>query len=193
MMVLRNILRKKQAYASCSVMPLSVFLGIIYQEIPEPTNWEEIFQEYQELSKTKQSNVFLSLSRDIVYTDNKIYIIESCLNMIGVCWNADIASVLNGYYPKIKYPNDPEQLRADISKTRSLLKSLKLKNNDNKSTLTKMQKEASKNVSKKTDWDIQLSVISKYMGYKIDPRNTMVSEYCALINLYNEAVKANGK
>lgn len=113
--------------------------------------------------------------------------------MIGVCWNADIASVLNGYYPSIKYPNEPSKLKQDIEKTRSLLKSLKLKNSDNKSTLTNMQKDASKNVSKKSDWDNQLSVLSKYMGYKIDPRNTMVSEYCALINLYNEAVKANGK
>ena len=192
MTTLKDIFRKKQAYHSVSDMLMYDFIAIICGKQKEPKNWDDLFNEYQSLLKEEKSDTVLYLLKDISYNQNKIFIIQSLCYALSLRYSKDIADELRSINPRFKYENN-DKLNKELQLTMSQAKAL--------SALVKNKKEELKRIQsghkqpKLTDWDSQFVYLTKFMGVKMNAKNTTVSEYCNAINLIKEANKTdkNGK
>lgn len=192
MITLKDIFRKKQSWSSVSDMLMSDFIAVICGKIKEPSNWETLFNEYQSLLKEEKSDKILYLLKDISYNQNKVFIIQSLCYSLSLRYNDAIASELRSLNPRFTYHNNDKlkkELQLTMSQTKSLLALIKNK----KDELKKIQSNHKQ--PKLTDWDSQFVYLTKFMGVKMNAKNTTVSEYCNAINLIKEANKPdkNGK
>lgn len=186
MISLKDIFRKKQVYNSVRDLPMSVFIDIVCGVIPEPENWQTLFEEYQSLSKDNKSTIFLSLLKDITFNENQIYLTQVLLYSLSVNYNDEVAGQLRT--PRFKFTR--ESYKRDIEITLSGLKSQSIKLKEKKDKLQQLSKGEK---PKPTDWDMQFVYLSKFMGVKMTAHNTSVSEYINAINYLKEATKNNGK
>ena len=182
---LRSILQRKQVYNSCDEMPMNVFIDIICEKIKEPNNWAKIFEQYQTLIKDNKSVLYLQLLREISYTENKNYLIQTLCLALSERYNKEIATQLHYLFPRFKFENT-DKLIDELKRTIASIKSNRLKLGDKKQRLKLM---SSNSKPKTSDWVEQFIYLTKFMGVKMTIFNTTVTEYCKAIELIKEANK----
>lgn len=190
MMVLRNILQRKQVYNSVRDTPMSVFIDVICGLREEPKNWDKIFNEYQELSKDGKSNLILNMLKEIHFKENQVFLIRTLCYSIAQNYSKEIAVQLSSFIPRFTFTN-AKTFAKEIKATLSTCKSILIQVADTKAKLKEMQKENKKPTPQ--DWDIQFVYLTKFMGVKMTAKNTTISEYINALNMVKESTKDNGK
>lgn len=201
------MIKIRKTYNSCSELPLYNFIKIVVTDdknwlYSEPKRlwhksadldniWENIFNEYSELSQDKQGQAVLGMIKNLTVLNGKIWVIEQYLSLLTSV--SKIGDVKN-YQTAI---NDLKSmgfnfqwlnitLDEDISKTRSSMKRIVLERNEAaqewQNTNQNEQKSATEN-----DYDSLLGELSKFQGYYIDKKLITVAEFISYINRFNLA------
>lgn len=139
--------------------------------------WEKIFDEYSELSENKQHNYLLTLLREYYAIPNKLTIIQTIVDNLAVKYDPELIAMLRQLGFRHSY--SPDTIVKDLKLTVTQSKGLILKYRALYDDLERLQTADSK--AEPNDFDLILSELSKYQGYRLDPKQIMVSEFCAIV------------
>lgn len=183
-------------YDSCQDIPLYNFIKIVCESdlkwltiSGKPTDqelgeaWDKIFSEYNEISDSQQGNYLIGLLREYYAIKGKIEIIQAIVDVLAKGRNDQLVDALHkaGY----RFPfnaNDPAAYRKDLERTVSQAKTMVIRFQQLHDDLEKMQNESGK--TNPSDYDMILSELSKYQGYRLDPKQITVSEFCAIVKRF---------
>lgn len=153
--------------------------------------WEKIFDEYITLTNDKKVNNVFLLARFVTFERFKISLLMILLNSIRKQWNTELAEKINSLGIRSRITEDT--FHRDIIRINGEIKLMVL-------SLRKKEKELKdKNKgeqSGRNEWVKLLMDLSKYQGYRINPKKITVYEFCIiLLNYKDEAqqIKKNNK
>lgn len=147
--------------------------------------WDTLFSEFTVLSESKQSNYLLSLLKEYYAIPNKITIIETIVNALRDRYDPELIRLLRTLGFRHKYDPHGDYIR-DLQLTITQSKSLVVRWNDLNTDL-KNATEGEKQEA--NDYDMILSELSKYQGYRLDPKSITVSEFCAIVKRFKKENK----
>jgi len=122
--------------------------------------------------------------REYYSIPNKIQIIETIVQSLANYYDPAMIALLRQLGFRHKY--EPETLSRDLQLTITQSKSLVVRWND---LFTDLQKATSGDKSEPNDYDLILAELSKYMGYRLDPKIIMVSKFCAIVKKFKKENK----
>lgn len=192
-------------YTSCSEMPLYNFIKVIvtnelkwvsaygfHTREQLEKSWEAIFEEYMTLSKDTSQNYLLSLIKEITFLTYKLNIIQVIVDELAKGHDEKFVKLLQGLGFRFKFdPDNAEQYAKDLKLTVSQSKAMLIKIKDSEHKLSEMKKE-NKPVNE-GEYDIFLSELSKFQGYRIDPKVFTVSEFVAVVNRFKADIEMHKK
>ena len=147
--------------------------------------WADIYSEFTSLRKSEQSSEMFELMKEVLTLDNKLKIINKCLEVLWVCYNRDIANELQmlGYQVKLDW-SDKESyysgLRSITSKAKTLSAQLKRKEQELQAITEKNKGEG----YSRTHFDSINVNLSKFMEFNIREEEITVSKWCMMVNKY---------
>lgn len=189
-------------YTSCNDLTLYLFIQVLttgeqrwLTKSGKPTKeqlksaWDQIFSQYTEVSESKQTNYLLSLLREYYSIPNKIQIIQTIVDNLSKRYDPDLIAKLRllGF----RHPYTEESYMRDLKITVTQAKGLILKYRTLYDDLQKIQSDDSK--ADPNDYDLILSELSKYQGYRLDPKIITVAEFCAIVKRFKQENKPKGK
>lgn len=158
--------------------------------------WTEIMSEYSDLIKTEKSKNIFEAWRKCVYTYFKMVFIE---NFIFECrsknpltgeyrYNAGRAEeVMLMGYDLIEKPENEEKYLHQVElldrESKTLVVLLNQYNQEYKLLAPDEANPVKRTIA---DYDKELAILSKYVGFLIDKKKTTVSQVCAIINAFIE-------
>jgi len=187
--------KRSVIYQSCTELPLYLFIKVLTtgelihlvqrgkpkkEQLKEA--WDKIFAEYSALSENKQNNYLLSLLRDYYSIPNKIVIIQTIVDELSKGYNKELTDKLREL--GFRHAYRPETYMQDLKITVTQAKGLILKYKTCYDDLERLQEKNSK--AEPTDYDLILSELSKYQGYRLDPKQITVSEFCAIVKRFKQ-------
>ena len=137
--------------------------------------WESVYSEYTEMSGSSSTNKSLDLAIQITYLTNRINIIQSLVQRLYMRRNDEVIALLVEMGMFFSY----DDLNADLDRVLIKLKGEELLLN----MANAEYKELGLNEGEKAtefDWYNILSELAKFQGYAVNPKQTTVTEYCAL-------------
>lgn len=151
------------------------FIQIVTGSISAPSNWDEIYSEYTEISGSVSTNKSLDLAIQITYLTNRINIVQSIVQRLYYRrYDEAIALLVEmGFFFLF------EDLRGDLDKVMIKLKGDEMHLNRHISEYKELG-ESDSGKSTEVEWFGILSAIGKHNGYHINARIITVTEYCAL-------------
>jgi len=201
------MLKLRKTFTSCSDLPLYNFIKIVvtndknwlYSEHKMPwlksadleSIWENIFNEYSELSNDKHGKAVFSITKTLTVLNGKIWVIEQCLSLLqSVSSVGDVKDYAETIQTLKSYGFNYEWLNItlddDIRKTKSSMKRIVLERNDAQKSYENLQSDNSKQATE-ADFDILIGQLSKFQGYYIDKKVITVAEYISYIAAFNLA------
>jgi len=183
-------------YKSVYELPLYNFIQISLTGDTEkwgvmPDIWNTITEQYAELSGDKSMGRAFVLTRQITYLKNRLNIIQLVVNQLSVTRNEELIKILqNDLGFRLKF----DDLQGDLVRVVSLAKPdfVKLKQAEAQyNDLKKDEKAATE-----ADWDDELTHLGKFQAFKIDKKQTTVSEYLSIKKAFKAHVdymNRNGK
>lgn len=163
--------------------------------------WKEIMHEYSEVIKTEKSINIFECWRKCVYTFWKMSYIESIIFKFKLkdiqtdkylYDEKEAEQVMLLGYDLIDPPIDEEKYLHQIEMLDRESKTLiVMLNQYNQEYKLLAPDEANPVVRTIADYDKELALLSKFMGYQINKRKVTVAEVCAIINAYIETQKIN--
>lgn len=188
-------------YTKCSELPLYNFLKAFTEDDlnylvkagqPSETalreNWENIYAEYLRLSNDKQQNFIISCLKDISFLGNKLATIETIVNALAEYRDQRLVDMLHMLGFKYQYDifgseRYKLELRLTITESKILIHRLSTRQQE----LKQLQASDSKSGKKENEYDLLLTELSKFQGYRIDVYVVTVSEFCAIVNRFKIA------
>lgn len=194
-----SLVRPGSVFADCSELPLFNFIKAVTTgdlvwlvKSGHPSNerlekaWHEISNEYSELSDSKQASYLLTLLKDFHSLPLKIEIIQAIVDRMRINHDPELAKRLNRLGFRFSYaPGDSLKRELDLTITQA--KSLVVKYENTKANLQKLNSEGEP--AQQSDFDDLLAELSKYMGYRLDPKSMSVSEFCAIVKKFKRENK----
>lgn len=108
-------------------------------------------------------------------------IIQAIVDQFRKGHDAELAKRLNQLGFRFSYaPGDKFQRELELTITQA--KSLVVKYENAKANLEKLNSDGEP--AKPGDFDEMLSELSKYMGFRLDPKVIMVAEFCAIVKSF---------
>lgn len=182
-------------HQSCKTLPYGIFIRIIVdgdlfllsisgkpklQDLEQA--WEEILTEYSELIITDKSSNITSLFNKICFYNWKRDNLELLLKFLRREYDKDVAEwVCNLGYDLITDTDDRlKQIDAIEMEAKNLVVLLNQCHNE----YNLLYKKPDEDGYKKTemDYEVELSVLSRFYGSRIDKNKFTVFEVCAVIN-----------
>jgi len=195
----------RKHYTSCEDLPLYNWIKLItsddlkylwserkkgwHKETDLKHVWESIFEEYTTLTNDKSSNHVLSMVRNITVINNKLEIIQACVNLLSVSIDLDAMAptiqVLKDFGFRFKYSK--ETLHEDLKRTVSSAKTLIIQ----RSQLEKEYQTFSDKNEKASEKDYynMVTQLSRFIHSEIDIRKTTVMSYISYVEQYNNSLK----
>jgi hypothetical protein len=211
-MVSKNISKVKQAlsfgktYQNCAELPLDNFIKIassgdlkhlVVFGFPTKAQlvlaWDAILSEYLVLSNSPQQNFMLTCMKEITTLSNKIEIIQALVDHLALHYHEGMVINLKLLGFRFKYnPENKEQYHKDLQLTVTQSKSLLIRLEQKKKDLNLLR---SKESGSDADYDSVLTELSKFQGYRLNPKDVTVSEFLAILKRFKEANQPtrNGK
>lgn len=175
-------------YTSCSNLPLWNFIRIITSgnlnyllikrglfNVDLKPIWEAIFSEYLELSGSSHHVKLLSLLKEQKILATKITIVHHAISSLQTNYHEGTVGVLRSMGFKLNKKTASSDLNRVVSKTKTWVMRL----NRVSAELDTLSKNESVSDS---DFDAILAELSRFQGYRIDPKTVTVSEYIAITN-----------
>lgn len=196
--------RKAEYYKSCAEITLYLFGKIIEsgdlslidkkgkgKDAERSFHWNNIFNEYLELSKNENQHHILELMKYVSFMKIKIDLIYKCIQSISKNYNKELVDQLKklGIRTKINRVTSHEDIRKVLTEVKKINISLKEKE--------KELENLTKNENKEKGFENILVDLSKFQGYRLDDKEISVKEFCSILNRYNDYHKSlkkrNGK
>ena len=194
-------------YHRCNNTPLSIFIDcsvdrdykklIRYGHASQEQlirAWESIYSEYAELTGGQSYKLLMNLSKDIGYLETKHLIVSLCLKVLTHRPDPKVIQTLRNYGYKYEFnPDEPEKYSKALDDIVKRSGGIKFAIDQKRAEL---EKNRSKIVSKEVTrdhFDKMLAAISKHMGFRVDPKNTTVSEFCAYRYNFEKEIEAMKK
>ena len=192
-------------YRHCSELPLDNFIACVVDKTykvlikyghASPYDlsrlWDNIYSEFSEMSGSPAFKLIMSLSKDIGFLESKLLNITLCMGTMPRLADARMIKILKNYGFNYAFNiNDPKQYRLDLDavfiRSRAIKLALEQKRNEYNSAIKGM---GSREVTRE-DFSVIIASLSKYMGFRIDPRQTTVSEYVSYRKLYEHETESN--
>lgn len=197
-----TLLTSGSCHLSCETLTYDIFLRIILGEsltllirsgvVPiEALSkvWSSILQEYVDLIKTDKSKSVHALWKKIEYTKRKIIVVDECCRFLKSKYDKDIAEVLATYgYDMIEWMQDYEKYRTQIHLVEMEAKNLVVLLNQYCIEYTQLNPDKAKAaaVRELADYEKELAILSRFMGYRIRKEELTVLEFCSIANNYLE-------
>lgn len=196
------MIRSRKTYTSCSDLPLANFIKIlvnenysqlysesakfIHKQVDLQSIWASIFNEYNELSKNKQAIHVFGLYKAITILNNKLYIISSSLRILEktktIEGYEELGQILRSHL-QIPYQYK-ENFAKELELSISAAKRLVIERDQHLKDYEEINKDDGKKVTEQ-DYENLLTELGKFMGFKIDKYQTMVSEFISYLNRLN--------
>lgn len=206
-----KIIRTRKTYTSCDNLPLSNFINIVVdgdlsQLYAEPARfihkqsdlssiWENIFNEYNELTNNTQSRHIFNLIKEIKYIDGKNKTVSECISLLSqvndVNEYQETIDILNSFgCSHIKITN--ENKFTTLPRCETVCKRFIIELNQKEAEYQSLNSDDN-NKATKQDFYETISYISEHLhGKTIDVHKTTVSMYVADLNLIkNKLTKSN--
>lgn len=169
---------------TCSTLKMNQFIRCLLGEETIP-DWEDIYNEYIGLRENKSSSYILSMMKDIVYLQTKVFIISKCVEVLANTYSRELAmEVLQcGCRGKFDW-SKPDEYSNDLRAAISFAKKYSAQAVRKEKELTDYQARHGGKVIERKEFDIWAIVLGKFQGYRIDYDVVTVSEYCHMMNTY---------
>lgn len=147
--------------------------------------WADIYSEFTSLRQSQESTELFDLMKEVLTLDNKLKIINKCLEVLWVCYNRDIANELQllGYQVRLDW-SDKEAyysgLKSISSKAKTLSAHLKRKEQELVALTEKNKGEG----YSRSHFDAVNVNLSKFMEFNIREEEITVSKWCMMVNKY---------
>lgn len=192
-------------YTSCETLPLYNWIKLLvtsdlkYLYVSRPMFyhnhskaaevWENIFNEYTELTNDEKTNQVLSLIKGITVINNKLEIVQSAINLLA------IARPLSDYQATIKllkdfgfnYRFNDQTISDDLKRTASSAKRMIIQRKQMESDYEKVNSGTEKATEK--DYYNMLTQLSKFLGFHVDAKKTNVLQYISYVEQFNNSLK----
>lgn len=189
---------KFQYYNNCSELPLSVFIDImvtdninklikrrgLYGKRHVDEIWNDIQDEYSELSGSNRTTMVLSMLKDQFVLKNNIYLCQTIIKTMSININNDLVAVLKRLGFRNKFSK--ETIDKDLKQVVNTAKSWFIELNKVESEIKALYGSNDNEKVKVSDYDAVLARLSKFQGYRIDAREISVSQYLQVIKNYTE-------
>lgn len=149
--------------------------------------WETLFDEYLSLSGDSHISTLLALLKEIAILTNKLTLIEMIVQQLAVKHNPGLAEQLRKLGFRFQY-EDNENLMRELELTITQSKAHLLTLNQNKAELEELRANQG-SAATEMDYEMQLSELSKFQGYELDPDKVTVSRYCAILKRFKNFYK----
>ena len=143
--------------------------------------WLKVYGEYGELLQSDESLNYVTLLRQKIYLENRIYLTSVLVDTLLTSYNEDAVKSLRamGYGFKFKR----EKLNADLLKVVAKLKAYKM---ELKSLERQIAPLLQTEGIERSDFMEALAILGKYQGYRLDPKSITVAEYITVLNSYKK-------
>ena len=151
-------------------------------------SWNEILMEYSDAIKTKKSSTLFQLSRKILKNNWLIKLVDDCVLILKYGYDEQVANVLyeQGYSLVQNLP-DREQYLKQIYRVQTEAKILiVLQNQYNIEYKTLNPVGAPPQARSMVDYEKELRILSKFMGYSIRSHQITTMEFVSILNAYLE-------
>lgn len=196
-------------HQSCQTLLYDSFIRVLTGEglhllviagVPSPEQlksaWEAILQEYSGLIKTEKSDSYFSLHKKIAYTEWQLSFFDSSLGYLKLQYDREIAEKIAelGYELIQDLPDRTAYLKQIYlleSEAKTLVVLLNQYHNEYKTLYP--DEQVPKGERTIPDYDKELAILSKYVGFRLKKTEITVSEFCGYASLYLEEVREQKK
>jgi len=191
----------RKTYKTCSELPLFNFIKIVvhddlswlYSERKSLLNrnidlqplWGDIFAEYTAISNNTQSKHVFALTKEITVINNKLFIIQSAVNYLSKNYDKRLCDMLRKM--GFMYPFTKESLQNDLKLTISSAKRLVIRKQEAEDDYSKLN-TSDKKVTEDDFYGL-VTQISRFVAFRINPKETTVTEFVKYINAFNRENK----
>lgn len=167
-----------------NLSPLIISGNPDQEEVTETRNM--LLYEFSIACGSTVSTPILSSYRKINNYKNKITSLNHIQVLILVEWNDEITSFLREMNVRM-FPGDADKTIKSINKKiKTILVSLKEESNRYQSLVSNTENSPELSLE---EFERQISIIGKYMGFRIDKEKTSLSEYAAYIYSYRKELE----
>jgi hypothetical protein len=150
--------------------------------------WNLIWAEFCEKTGNHAFMKLVRIMKENTILSSKLMAIDICLKVLVKKYSAECIEILKKYGYEYSYPQDDRvAFLDDLMKVRSKSKILHLQLKNNEQEYERLKKEAEEN--KQTEFTESLVAVSKYMGYRINPKETTTLEYIGMVKMIEKESK----
>ena len=178
-------------HTTCYTLPLNAFIdalvdnnytGLVLSGRPTESEisdaWEQIYTQYTEISGNSLFTAYATKLKDYGRTLTKMNILISSIEVLSLMYNADVVQALNDVGFKCTFDqNDIEAYMADLDKLSNYANSVSVKLKYASGQLDEAKQQMNNKAATRADFVNSIAIVSKYMGFKIDPTCTAVAEF----------------
>jgi hypothetical protein len=191
-------------YHQCRETPLKVFIDCIVDhnlnsliKYGKPAEcqlrfaWDELYQEYCDMSGGSSYKTLVSLANDIATLDRKITQIKICLRVISLTESQTCVNILrkHGYKYNFDRKNETE-FRADLDRVANKSKVIEIVMNQKILQRDSLIRMIPNNGEITREYfDRVLIDLWKYQGTRLDENTITVSEYCHIKRNYEKEIE----
>ena len=178
-------------HTTCYTLPLNAFIdalvdsdytGLVLSGKPTDAEiadaWEKIYDQYSQISGNSLFTSYMLKLQEYGRALVKMNILISSIEVLSLMYNADVVQALNDVGFKCTFDqNDIEAYMADLDKLSKYAANVSVKLKHTSGQLEEAKKQMSNKAATRADFVNSIAIVSKYMGFKIDPTCTAVAEF----------------
>lgn len=160
--------------------------------------WTEIISEYSSLIKNEKSGYLFDLAKQISLLEKNIQQVDKTTHFLHYRYDSEIAEQLRGMGYSICAEYGTEEYFAELDLINSLATTMVFDLGELEEEYKRLNNTATGAKQSEEDLHITIAGLSKYQGYRINPKETTVLEFTSIFNLYLKELahlqkpKANG-
>jgi hypothetical protein len=153
--------------------------------------WEYLYSEYCTISGGQSYKLLINLSKDIGYLESKLLIIGLCLKVLQHRPDEYCIKKLAAYGYRYQWDvSNIEQYAKNLDEIANRAGGVRFAIDQKRAELEKSRDRIEgKEITRET-FTRTLAALSKHMGFRIDPRQTTVTEYVAYRHNYEREIEA---
>lgn len=195
-LILRRPRHRQQSniYRHCNELPLDIFIDCLcdskldrliisgscgLRELGEA--WDRIFWEYCELSNSPTfKNIFQS-AKDLGYIETKLTTLRLAYFVLSRRYSQSVVESLRRVNCHCEFPiNDTVKYMADLKKVENHIRAATIDQSIRIAEQEQIKAREKKSVATDDKFAEVLIVMSRFMGYKVNPREITVTEFIAI-------------
>lgn len=180
-------------HRSCKTLPLFAFVEaycnndlslLILSGTPTEeelaTAWQEIIFEYSSLIKSENSDYLFELEKKIALSGHHIFYVDNATMFLRFQHSLEIVNELRnlGY----DLPDMPQE--NDLNKVVSIAKTIVFDLAEMRDEYERLTNTVNGKKQTEDDFYKTIAALSKYQGYRMEPKSTTMTEFCAVFNLF---------